>query len=199
VLQQGETLEAIKFRGFRSAVRCARVDSINDAVLNMHSCIFLLNRRLTYDPHLAPPTADYSPQPDRCILALGMSDQHIKLEHLKPGPRHEQLPPSLIARIEALRSTLESVYPLSMAEWLDGFQRDAHPEEEVLWWERLARCYGEYISRNELNAEQRKAAFSLIFKLGMGASARDLAADVAKLPPGALDDILPMMRMATGS
>lgn len=122
----------------------------------------------------------------------------LRPDDLKPGPiRHQQLPASLIARIEALHSTLESVYPLSMAEWLDGFQRDAHPEGEVLWWERLARCYVEYISRKELNPEQRKAAFSLIFKLGMGASAKDLAADVAKLPPGALDEIVTIMRSST--
>ena len=65
-----------------------------------------------------------------------------------------------------------------MDAWLDGFQRDTHPEGEVLWWERLARCYTEYISRKELNPAQRKAAFSVIWKLGLGANAGELAADV---------------------
>ena len=120
-------------------------------------------------------------------------------EDLKPGPiRHEQLPPSLIARIEYVRSTLEEVYPQSMDAWLDGFQRDAHPEGEVLWWERLARCYVEYISRKELNAAERKSAFNVILKLGLGASAGELVADVSNLPPGALDDILAMMRSSGG-
>jgi hypothetical protein len=124
----------------------------------------------------------------------------LRPDDLKPGPiRHEQLPPSLIARIEALRSTLQDVYPMSMAEWLDGFQRDAHPEPEVQWWERLARRYVEYISQKELNPPQKKSAFSVIFKLGLGASAKDLAADVAKLPTGSLDEILAIMRRAIGS
>ncbi len=85
-----------------------------------------------------------------------------------------------------------------MAAWLDGFQRDAHPEGEVQWWERLARCYVEYISQKELNPAQRKAAFNVICKLGLGASAADLAADVSNLPTAALDDILAMMRSSVG-
>lgn len=121
-----------------------------------------------------------------------------RLDDLKPGPiRHAQLPPSLIARIEALRSTLEEVYPQSMAEWLDGFQRDADPEPEVQWWERLARCYVEYAQHQELQAEQRKTAFRVMFKLGFGASAKDLPADLANLSPGALDEIVAIMRSST--
>src|SRR6266851_1639464 len=65
--------------------------------------------------------------------------QRLRPEDLKPGPiRHQQLPPELMTRIESLRSTLDEVYPMSMGEWLDGFQRDAHPEQEVIWWE--LRC-----------------------------------------------------------
>jgi hypothetical protein len=122
----------------------------------------------------------------------------LRLDDLKPGPiRHKQLPPSLIARIEALHSTLEEVYPQSLAEWLDGFQRDAHPEGEVQWWERLARCYVEYISRKQPNPEQRKAAFNVLCKLALGASAANLAGDLASLPGGALDEIVAIMRSST--
>jgi hypothetical protein len=123
---------------------------------------------------------------------------HVDPNVIRPGSiQHEQLPPSLVARIESLRTTLAEVYPMSMAQWLDGFQRDAHPEGEVLWWERLARCYTEYINGNELNPEQRKAAFSLIFKLGLGASVEDLAADLLSLPGEALDEIVAIMRSST--
>jgi hypothetical protein len=124
-----------------------------------------------------------------------MSQRRLKPKDLKPGPiRHAQLPPSLIARIESLRSTLEEVYPQSMAEWLDGFQRDAHPEGEVLWWERLARCYVEYAQHHELQGEQRKAAFRLMLKLSLGASAKDLTTDIANLSPEALDEIVAIMQ-----
>jgi hypothetical protein len=119
----------------------------------------------------------------------------LKPDDLKPGPiRREQLPPPLIARIKALCSTLEEVYPQSMAEWLDGFQRDAHPEQEVLWWERLARRYVDYTHHHELQGEQRKAAFNVVCKLALGASAVDLSGDLASLPRGALDEIVAKMR-----
>ena len=99
--------------------------------------------------------------------------QQRKPKDLKPGPiRHQQLPPTLIARINSVRLALDEVYPQSMAEWLDGFQRDAHPEQEVIWWERLASCYVGYCSRKELNPEQKQAAFNVICKLGLGARRR---------------------------
>jgi hypothetical protein len=124
-----------------------------------------------------------------------MAGRRVNPNDLRPGPiRHEQLPTSLIARIETLRSTLEEVYPQSMAEWLDGFQRDLHPEPEVSWWERLARCYVEYAQHQQLQVEQRKAAFRLMLKLGLGASAKDLTEDLTNLSPGALDEIVAIMR-----
>src|SRR3954470_24332462 len=92
-----------------------------------------------------------------------------KNEELKPGPiRHQELPPALVARIDSLRSTLDEVYPQSRAEWLEGFQRDTSPEQEVLWWERLARCYVEYSGKRALNLEQRKTAFNVMLKLLLG-------------------------------
>jgi hypothetical protein len=100
----------------------------------------------------------------------------------------------LLARIRAFRSKLEEVHPLSMEEWLDGFQRDANPENEVAWWERLARCYEEYSGQKELDLQQRKAAFKLIFGLAMGLRAEDIEADLEQLTPSALDEIASIMR-----
>jgi len=122
----------------------------------------------------------------------------LRLDDLKPGPvRHKELPSLLIDRIEALRSALEDVYPMSMAEWLDGFQRDAHPEAEVVWWERLARCYVEYAQRRELQCEQRKAAFNVICKLALGASDANLTGDLASLPRDAFDEMVAIMCSST--
>lgn len=63
-----------------------------------------------------------------------------------------------------------------------------------MWWEQLAGYYTAYIGQKELNPSQRKSAFSVICKLGLGASAEDLAGDLANLPTHALDEILAMMR-----
>jgi len=41
-----------------------------------------------------------------------------------------------------------------------------------------------------LSAEQKKALFSVVFRLGMGLDDQPLAADLAKLPEGAMEEIL---------
>lgn len=118
-----------------------------------------------------------------------------KLADLKLGPiRHQELPPALVTRIEAIRSALDEVYPQSMATWLDEFQRDLNPEPEILWWERLARCYTEYTRSQDINAEQKQALFNVIFKLLLGSPAKEIEPDPAHLPHSAPDDILEIMR-----
>jgi hypothetical protein len=126
--------------------------------------------------------------------------QRRSLDELKPGPiRHAKLPPALVARIEWLKLTLDEVYPQSMAEWLDGFQRDVNPEPEVVWWERLAHCYVEYSHGQELNSQQKQAAFRVIVKLALG-SAEEANVDLPDLPAGGLEQILEIMnRWSQGS
>ncbi len=83
---------------------------------------------------------------------------------------------------------------MSMGEWLDGFQRDAHPEQEVIWWERLARCYVDFSRRKELHAQQRRDTFRVICGLALGSAVEDVKVDLAHLAPGALDEIFVIMR-----
>jgi len=118
-----------------------------------------------------------------------------KTDELKPGPiRHQELPPALTARIDSLRSTLDEVYPQSREEWLEGFQRDTNPEQEVVWWERLARCYVEYSGSRALSTQQRKSAFDLIMKLLMGFPVASVRPDLAHLPPTAAKDIAEIIK-----
>ena len=124
-----------------------------------------------------------------------MGEKRVKIDQLKPGPiRHPELSLLLLARIRSLHSKLAEVYPQSLEVWLDGFQRDAHPDTEVAWWERVARCYEEYSVHAELNPQGRKAAFKLIFGLAMGSQPEDLQTDLDQLPPSALDEIASIMR-----
>src|ERR1700691_2543289 len=120
-----------------------------------------------------------------------MTRKRIDPAKLKRSPiRHEELPLSLVARINYLRSTLHEVYPMSMEEWLDGFRRDANPESEVRWWERLTRWYRGYSDTRDLSAEQKKALFGVLFRLGMGLDDQPLVADLAKLPECDMEEIL---------
>ena len=98
-----------------------------------------------------------------------MTRKQIPISQLKRGPiRHEQLSLSLTARINYLRQALDEVYPQPMEKWLDEFQRDANPESEVVWWERLTRCYLAYTEPKDLSFKQKQAAFKILFTLGMG-------------------------------
>ena len=119
-----------------------------------------------------------------------MTRKRIDPAKLKRGPiRHQQLPLTLVARINYLQTALHEVYPQSIDVWLDAFKRDAHPEQEVVWWERLTRCHLAYTDDKELTSEQRSAAFKIIFGLCMGSGPETLANDLAKLPEGALEEI----------
>jgi hypothetical protein len=51
----------------------------------------------------------------------------------------------------------------------------------------------EYSSLRQLDIRQKQAAFRVIFKLAMGTTAGDLAADLVDLPAGALEEILPIV------
>jgi hypothetical protein len=122
-----------------------------------------------------------------------MKLKRVKLDQLKPGPiRHDELSPSLIARIASMQKTLEEVFPQTLEKWLDSFQRDAHPENEVAWWERVARCYTDYTSQHELNPKQKQAVFKIIFTLAMGSTVEDN--DLVHLSPDAVGEILTAVR-----
>src|SRR6266481_742211 len=103
---------------------------------------------------------------------------------------HQQLAPSMIAKIESFRSMLADVYVMPMAEWLNGFQQYASPEREMKWWQRLTHCYVDYCSRKDLAPEQREAAFNVLCKLGLGATSDDITADLQNLPFGALEELV---------
>jgi hypothetical protein len=123
-----------------------------------------------------------------------MKRKQIPISQLKRGPiRHEQLSLSLTARIKYLHQALEEIYPQPIEKWLDEFQRDAHPESEVIWWERLTRCYQAYTEPKDLSLKQKQAAFKILFTLGMGNDLQGMSAEIANLPEGAQEEILRLM------
>ena len=61
---------------------------------------------------------------------------------VRPGPiRRAQLSPDLVLRIQTVRTAVAEVCALTEEEWRDAFKRDANPEHELLWWERVAGCF----------------------------------------------------------
>jgi len=123
-----------------------------------------------------------------------MARKRLPISQLTRGPiRNEDLSLSLTARINYLRLTLDEVYPQSLETWLDAFRRDANPESEVLWWERLTRCYLAYVEPKDLSMKQKQAAFKILFTLGMGSSLQDMGAAIATLPDGSQEELSKLM------
>ena len=119
-----------------------------------------------------------------------MNRANIPLGDLEEGPiRHAELPPMLVARIKDLHTALAEVYPSSLTDWLDDFRRDTHPEQEVAWWERLARCYRTYKNAHPLDTDQRQAVFRVLVNVSMGTSPALLSADLAILPKRSSRDL----------
>jgi hypothetical protein len=84
---------------------------------------------------------------------------------------------------------LAEVCALTETDWRDAFQRDANPECELLWWERVAQCYALLVAGRTFSADQRQGAFNVIFGLFSGIEAEQLQADLAKLPESVMDDL----------
>ncbi len=94
----------------------------------------------------------------------------VATSKIKKAPiRHEELPADLISRIRLVRASLLDVYPHSMSFWLDGFQRDSHPSDEIAHWEHVASVFREYVALAEvITDEEKQKAFSFISNLWDG-------------------------------
>ena len=119
-----------------------------------------------------------------------MTEKRVKIKDLKPGPiRRTTLPPELLSRVETLRTVLADVCPISGEQWLDNLQRDLDPEQEVLWWERLAGCFTGFVAQRDFSSDQRQAAFKVIFGLFLGVGEQDLTADLEKLSESDMNEL----------
>ena len=77
-----------------------------------------------------------------------------------------------------------------METWLEEFRRDANPESEILWWERLTQCYLGYTEPKDLSPQQKQAAFRALFKLAMGGDLQSVSHELGCLPEGAREEVL---------
>lgn len=89
--------------------------------------------------------------------------ESLKASDIQPGPiRHERISEELDARIRKFGAVFAEVYPITHKEWLDGFQRDAVPENEVVIWEQMASAYSKFLESTDVDAAARKEAFGLL-------------------------------------
>ena len=91
----------------------------------------------------------------------------IPIAAIVPGPiLHKSLSPDLEERIRKLEPVLAEVYPISHQEWLEGFQRDLNPEEEVRIFEAIASVYQAFLAKQALILPAKKEAYALLVTSG---------------------------------
>ncbi len=73
-----------------------------------------------------------------------------------------------IARIQALKSTLDEVYPRSFADWVQGFELDWNPERELLVWECMALAYRTFTEGAALSKEAKEEALNVTLQCSLG-------------------------------
>jgi len=77
--------------------------------------------------------------------------------------KHPPFPTETRRELEAMYATLSEVYPISFAEWEEGFRRDQNPANEIAIWKRIADIYERFALRdNQTSLARRKDYFRLI-------------------------------------
>lgn len=73
-----------------------------------------------------------------------------------------------LARIQALKSTLDEAYPKSLEDWLKGFELDGNPERELLAWECMALAYRTFTEGAALSKEAKEEALDVALQCSLG-------------------------------
>ncbi|MEN9881031.1 MAG: hypothetical protein RLZZ308_214 [Candidatus Parcubacteria bacterium] len=94
----------------------------------------------------------------------------IKISDLRVGPvRQEPLPEGFIKRVQKFKEILSEVETTSIEKTINSFQRDLHPERELLIWEKIASSYELNLKNNpSITLFQKKELFKKLLALSMG-------------------------------
>jgi len=85
----------------------------------------------------------------------------VRLSRKNHGHDLTQMMPIL----EDIYKKIGDVFPLEWQAWIDGFQADKHPENEIALWSIIAEQYDESIRGRELSFDARKDYFSVILSV----------------------------------
>ena len=86
-----------------------------------------------------------------------------KVKTLGTGPfRHPPFKGRQRAKIKEIMRLLREVYPLTFKEWVDGFRRDIHVDEQIAQWSLLADVYSNAAGNNKLDSAGKKSLFHVL-------------------------------------
>ncbi len=67
---------------------------------------------------------------------------YVDSTFLKLGPAiSAPLSKELVAEVRVIAEMVKDVFPQSLQQWLDNFQKDAHPVSEINIWKSIAKAY----------------------------------------------------------
>jgi len=95
----------------------------------------------------------------------------IKITQIQQGPILQRvLPNGFVDRVLKFKQVLKEVETSSVEVALSNFQRDYHPERELLIWEAIAEHYQKMsFEHSNWTIEDRKKAFAELLKASWGA------------------------------
>src|SRR5262249_31073765 len=102
----------------------------------------------------------------RLVLGKNVDGHGIRIDRIVAGPlRHGGFPKMLMSRINLVRHLFFEVYPETLDQAVEHFQRDIHPEQEIAMWEAMASVYLDYKQECKPDLAQCKAAFDVLLTL----------------------------------
>lgn len=94
-------------------------------------------------------------------------DQWVRRDAIQPqSQRQSRLSDDQRARVLRLPAVLWEVYPIKVDQWMEGFERDLHPETEIRVWEAIVDAFHSYCSTHTLSLEGRKDVLRLLLLRG---------------------------------
>jgi len=86
--------------------------------------------------------------------------KYTPINELKPGPiRHKNLKNGILIRIKIVHSILRDVIDTPLPLFIQNFQRDLHPYEEVQVWEKITATYLDLTFDQKLSLEIKQQIF----------------------------------------
>jgi hypothetical protein len=94
--------------------------------------------------------------------------EYKKLGELKPAPiRHETLPENLRLRLKLVYEIIKEALDIPFSQFVQNFQRDMHPQDELVIWERIAVAYLGLIEGKNLTKKEQTHIFGELLSISM--------------------------------
>jgi len=92
-----------------------------------------------------------------------LEKRRIKVSEINTTPLfHRQISTELEERIRKFEPVFAELYPKTHSEWLEGFQAELDPENEVRIWEAMTCAYQSFLANYALSLPARKEAFCML-------------------------------------